>query len=183
VGNHRTGMESPVRLLDEILSDYPRIWEFYKQDEGDKGRAPKYAQRYPLPIGTLSMIIDFHGWVHFSSKLISDSAKIELSNHVRKTEVGPCPVVMYRVKWIGNNWHTLKQRNKSLSKTLGDEVIDWHTRIRVKVNDGDTYTYQTDMLCNNCSHRSVVRINDTFICVNTACKNPLTGRWLTWQQI
>jgi hypothetical protein len=181
VGNHRTGMESPVRLLEEILSDYPRIWEFYKQNDGEKARAPKYAQRYPVPIGTLSLIIDFHDWVHQSSKLISDSAKIELSNHVKKTEVGPCPVVMFRVKWISNHWHILKQRNKSLSETLGDEVTNWHTRIRVRVNDGDTYTYQTEMLCIQCVHRSVVRINDTFLCVNTACRNVMTGEWLKWQ--
>ena len=174
-------MESPVRLLDEILSDYPRIWEFYKHNDGEKARAPKYAQRYPVPIGTLSLIIDFHDWVHFSSKLISDSAKLELSNHIRKTEVGPCPVVMYRVKWISNNWHILKQRNKSLSKTLGDEVVNWHTRIRVKVNDGDIYAYQSELLCTQCAHRSVVRMNDNFICVNSACRNPLTGKWFTWQ--
>jgi hypothetical protein len=176
-------MESPVRLLDEILSDYPRIWEFYKQDQGDKGRAPKYAQRYPVPMGTLSMVIDFHEWVHFSAKLISKSTKIELSNTVRKTEVGPCPVVMYRVKWISSNWHTLKQRNKSLSQTLNEEVVGWHTRIRVKVNDGDIYAYQSEMLCPTCDHRSVVRMNDTYICVNVSCRNPITGRWLKWPVI
>ena len=171
----------PVRLLDEILSDYPRIWEFYKQDTGEKTRTQKYANRYPIPMGTLSLIIDFHDWVHFSAKLISSEAKIMLPNTDRKTEVGPCPVVMFRVKWISNNWHILKQRNKSLSKTLGDEVLNWHTKIRVKVNDGDTYSYQAETLCTHCAHRSVVRMNDSFICVNVACRNPMTGEWRTWQ--
>ena len=181
MGNHRTGMESPVRLLDEILSDYPRIWEFYKQNDGDKARAPKYAQRYPVPMGTLSMIIDFHDWVHLSSKLISDSAKIELSNHIRKTEIGPCPVVMYRIHWLSNTWQTIEQRQKSLAKTLGDEVGQWHTRIRVKVNDADIYAYDPQMICQGCNHRSVVRMNDRFICVNTACRNIMTGEWSSWQ--
>jgi hypothetical protein len=176
-------MESPVRLLDEILSDYPRIWEFYKQNDGDKGRAPKYAQRYPMPMGTLSMIIDFHEWTHYTAKLISKTIKTELPNNIRKIEVGPCPVIMFRVKWVGNNWHTLKQRHKSLAETLGDEVTNWHTRIRVKVNDGDTYTYQAETVCDNCSHRSVVRINDRFLCVNIGCRNPMSGEWLSWQVI
>ena len=169
-----------MKLLDEILSDYPRIWNFYKQDSGDKQRQPKYAQRYPLPLGTLSLILDFHKWVHESSLSLADKTGIELSNHVRKTEVGPDPVVMYRVQWLSNNWNLIEVKQKHLAKTLSGEILAWHTRIRVKVNDGDIYEYQAHTLCAQCKHRSVVRINNTFLCVNIECRNPLTGKWRTW---
>jgi hypothetical protein len=36
------------------------------------------------------------------------------------------------------------------------------------------------MLCQSCFHRSVVRMNDIFICVNVQCRNPMTGKWRTW---
>ena len=173
-------MESSVTLLDEILSDYPRIWNFYKQDEGDKARAPKYAQRYPLPIGTLSMIIEFHKWVNESATSVSKVTGIELLNHIKKIGVGPNPVVMYRIQWLSTNWHVITSKQKHISKSLSNEITNWHTRIRVKVNDGDTYAYQSTMVCNACSHRSVMRINDTFLCVNVECRNPLTGKWRTW---
>jgi hypothetical protein len=170
-----------MKLLDEILSDYPRVWEYYKHDTGDRGRAPKYAQRYPLPMGTLSMILDFHKWTHATAHLVSDTIGLELPNNVKRTEVGPDPVVMFRINWLSIVWTTVEQKQKTLAKTLGDEVGQWHTRIRVKVNDADVYTYEASTLCQGCQHRSVVRMNDRFICVNTACRNILTGEWLTWQ--
>ena len=169
-----------MKLLDEILSDYPRIWEYYKHETGERGRAPKYAQRYPVPLGTLSMVLDFHKWTHATAHLVAESVGLELPNHVRRTEVGPDPVVMFRINWLSISWHAVEQR-KSLAKTLGDEIGQWHTRIRVKVNDADLYSYESTTLCQGCNHRSVVRMNDKFLCVNTACKNPLTGEWLTWQ--
>jgi hypothetical protein len=172
---------SVVKLLDEILNDYPRVWEFYKQNNEDKERGPKHAQRYPLPMGTLSLIIDFHKWTHRTAHLVSESVGIELPNHIKRTEVGPCPVVMFRIHWLSNTWHTIEQRQKSLAKTLGDEVGQWHTRIRVKVNDADIYAYDPQMICHSCNHSSVVRMNDRFICVNTACRNIMTGEWLSWQ--
>ena len=76
-----------MKLLDEILSDYPRIWNFYKQDSGDKQRQPKYAQRYPLPLGTLSMVLDFHKWVNQSSLEVADKTGIELSNHIKRHQL------------------------------------------------------------------------------------------------
>tara|TARA_R110000868_G_scaffold74293_5_gene214774 strand:+ start:4983 stop:5501 length:519 start_codon:yes stop_codon:yes gene_type:complete len=170
-----------MKLLDEILSDYPRVWEYYKHDTGDRGRAPKYAQRYPLPMGTLSMILDFHKWTHATAHLVSETIGLELPNNVKRTEVGPDPVVMFRINWLSIVWTTVEQKQKTLAKTLGDEVGQWHTRIRVKVNDADVYTYEASTLCQGCQHRSVVRMNDRFICVNTACRNILTGEWLTWQ--
>jgi hypothetical protein len=169
----------PVRLLDEILSDYPRVWEFYKHDTSDKSRTQKYANRYPVPMGTLSLIIDFHGWVHQTTVIISSEAQLPLPKPVKKTEVGPCPSVMSKVQWMGNNWHIIKQRKKSLSQTLGGEIVDWHTKIRVKVNDGDIYSYQSAVVCGRCAYKSVVRINDKFICVNVQCRNPMTGEWRT----
>lgn len=182
MGNHRTGMESSVKLLSEILSDYPRIWNFYKQDNGEKTRTPKFAQRYPLPIGTLSMIMDFHKWVHESCKLTVDVTGIQLSQQIRKLPIGPDPVIMYRLNWLGENWNIIQHRDKIFARNLGNEILGWHTKIRVKVNDGDIYSYQTEMRCHQCSHRSVVRMNDEFICVNVACKNPISGEWLKWQQ-
>ena len=170
-----------MKLLDEILSDYPRIWNFYRQDIGEKQRQPKYAQRYPLPLGTLSMILDFHKWVNESSLSLADKTGIELSNNIRKTAVGPDPVVMYRIQWLSNNWSSIENKQKHLAKILGNEIIHWHTRIRVKVNDGDIYEYQSTILCEQCTHKSVVRINDIFLCVNVECRNPLTGKWRTWQ--
>jgi len=169
-----------LKLLDEILSDYPRIWNFYKQDSGDKQRQPKYAQRYPLPLGTLSMVLDFHKWVNQSALEVADKTGIELSNHIRKTPVGPNPVIMYRLQWLSNHWSAIENKQKHLAKYLGNEIVQWHTRIRVKVNDGDIYEYQSAVICQTCFHRSVVRINDTLICVNIECRNPLTGKWRTW---
>lgn len=170
-----------MKLLEEILSDYPRIWNYYKHDTGEKSRGPKYAQRYPVPMGTLSLIIDFHKWTHKTAHLVSESTGLELPNHVRRTEVGPSPVVMFRLQWLNNNWGNVESKRKTLAKTLGDEIIHWHTRIRVKVNDGDIYTYQSETICEFCLHRSVVRMNDKFVCVNVACRNPITGEWRTWQ--
>lgn len=177
---NRTSMESPLKLLDEILSDYPRIWNFYKQENAERDRGPKYAQRYPLPIGTLSMVIDFHKWVNETALSTSKTTGIELSNHITKTPVGPCPVVMYRLQWLSNNWNLINSKQKHLTKSLSSEVVNWHTRIRVKVNDGDIYTYHSHIVCNQCSHRSVVRMNDKFICVNVQCRNPMTGEWRQW---
>lgn len=170
-----------MKLLEEILSDYPRIWEFYKQDDGERGRGPKYAQRYPMPMGTLSMIVDFHKWVHTTARLVAETVAIELPNTVRKVGVGPDPVVMFRINWLDTNWSLIQSRQKSLAKTLGDEVGHWHTKIRVRVNDADLYAYQPETSCQSCLHRSVVRMNDKLICVNVACRNPLTGEFLTWQ--
>lgn len=170
-----------MKLLEEILSDYPRIWNYYKHDTGEKSRGPKYAQRYPVPIGTLSLIIDFHKWTHRTAYLVSSETGIQLTDIVKRTEVGPSPVVMYRLQWLNNNWGKLETQRKSLAKTLSDEVLHWHTRIRVKVNDGDIYTYESTVVCEHCSHRSVMRMNDRFICVNISCKNLLTGEWRTWQ--
>jgi len=170
-----------VKLLEEIVSDYPRIWEFYKHNTGERERSPKHTQRYPVPIGTLSMIIDFHNWTHKTVYIVRDTVGIELPNNVRKTAVGPDPVVMFRLNWLDTNWKLLESRQKSLAKTLGGEVEQWHTRIRVKVNDADIYAYQATAICAGCEHRSVVRMNDTFICVNTTCRNPLTGEFRTWQ--
>jgi hypothetical protein len=164
-----------MKMLEEILNDYPRIWEFYKNDNSEKTRAPKFAQRYPLPMATLSMIIDFEKWTHKTTLLVSSEIGIQLPNHVRKTEVGPNPVVMYRLHWLNQQWSVVENRKKSLAKTLSDDIIEWHTRIRVKVNDGNTYAYDPVLICNRCFHRSIVRFNDGYLCVNPACKNPLTG--------
>lgn len=171
-----------MRLLDEILSDYPRVWEFYKHDSTEKGRAPKFSQRYPLPLGTISMMMDFHKWTHKTTYLVAGELQQALPVPVRRTDVGPCPLVMSRVRWLSYSWEELVRKRKSLSQTLGDEVVHWHTRIRVKVNDGDVYTYESEMVCDDCSHRSVMCVNDKFVCVNTGCKNPLTGQFRTWQK-
>lgn len=164
-----------MKMLEEIINDYPRIWEFYRNDIGEKSRTPKFAQRYPLPISTLSMIIDFHTWTHKTVKLVASEIGVELPNHVKKTPVGPDPVVMFRLYWMNNQWNTIENRKKSLAKTLTDDIIGWHTKIRVKVNDGDTYAYDPVLVCHKCFHRSIMRYKEGFVCVNPACKNPLTG--------
>jgi hypothetical protein len=169
-----------MKLLEEILSDYPRVWEYYKHDTVERGRAPKFSQRYPLPLGTLSMILDFHKWTHRTAYLVAGELQQPLPVAARKTEVGPCPLVMSRIRWLDNSWDDIVRKRKSLSKTLGDEIVHWHTRIRVKVNDGDTYTYEADLICDNCAHKSVMRINDKFVCVNTQCRDALTGEFRTW---
>lgn len=173
---------SAQRLLEEIVSDYPRVWEFYKHDTNEKTRGPKFSQRYPLPVGTISMIMDFHKWTHKTTYLVAGTLQQELPVPVGRTEVGPNPLVMARLKWMSYQWDNLNRRNKSLAKTLGDEVLDWHTRIRIKVNDGDFYSYDSTIICDSCSHASVVAMNDTYICVNVACRNPLTGEWRKWQR-
>ena len=106
-----------MKLLEEILSDYPRVWEYYKHDSGDKGRAPKFSQRYPLPLGTLSMILDFHKWTHRTTYLVAGELQQALPVPVRKTEVGPCPLVMSRIRWLDYSWEDVVRKRKSLSKT------------------------------------------------------------------
>ena len=170
-----------MKLLEEMLSDYPRVWEFYRHDLNEKSRGPKFSQRYPLPIGTLSMIIDFHKWTHKTTNLVSEEIGQSLELQVRKTGIGPCPTVMYRLWWLNEQWKNVERQRKSLAKTLGNEILHWHTRIRVKVNDGDFYSYDSAVVCRQCAHASVVRMNDSFICVNIACRDPLTGAWRQWQ--
>lgn len=172
-----------MKLLTEIISDYPRVWEYYKQDTYEKSRGPKFSQRYPLPIATLSMVLDFHKWTHSTVRLVSEQTGLVLENTVRKTAVGPCPAVMYRLSWLNRHWSTLRRKQKRLAVTLGDEILEWHTRIRVKVNDGDNYAYDSTVICQFCEHASVVRMNDMFICVNAECRNPMTGEWRKWQQV
>ena len=173
-------MES-TKLIDEILSDYPRIWNFYKQNSGEKSRTPKFAQRYPLPIATLSLIVDFHKWVHESTKLVINVTGVKYKNQVRKIGVGPDPAIMSRLQWLSDNWTQIQQKNKIFARNLSNDIQNWHTRIRVKVNDGDSYVYETTMVCDACSHRSVIRLNDTYFCVNMACRNPLSGELRSWQ--
>lgn len=170
-----------MKLLEEILNDYPRVWEYYRQDLQEKSRGPKFSQRYPLPIGTLSMIIDFHKWTHKTTNLVSEEIAQPLDMNIRKIGVGPCPTVMYRIWWLNEHWRDIQNKRKSLAKTLGDEILHWHTRIRVKVNDGDLYAYDSAIVCTQCQHASVVRKNDFFICVNIACRDPMTGAWRQWQ--
>ena len=170
-----------MRLLDEILSDYPRVWNYYKHDTGDKARTPKFAQRYPLPLATLSMMLDFHKWTHKTAYLYAGALQQDLPTPPQRTETGPSPIVMVRLRWMSNNWNELNRKNKSLCKTLGDEVLYWHTRIRVKVNDGDLYSYDPIMKCTSCGNSTVVQMNDMAVCVNVACRNPMTGEWRSWQ--
>ena len=170
-----------MKLLDEIISDYPRVWEYYKQANTDRSRAPKYSQRYPLPIATLSMMIDFHKWTHATCKLVAEVVDIELPNDIKKTEVGPCPLVLYRLAWLNKNWSHIQNRQKHLSETLHVEVSKWHLRIKTKVNDGDSWHYETTMSCIHCSLKSVMRKEETYICVNSACRNPMTNEVLSWQ--
>jgi hypothetical protein len=169
-----------MKLLDEILSDYPRIWEFYRNDLQEKARGPKFSQRYPLPIGTLSMVMDFHKWTYKTTNIVAEELGQVFANEVRKTGIGPCPTIMSRLLWINSQWSNIERKRKSLARTLGDEILHWHTRIRVKVNDGDIYTYDSAMLCQQCAHASVVRMNDSFVCVNIECRDPLTGAWRKW---
>lgn len=170
-----------MRLLDEVLSDYPRVWNYYKHDTGDKARTPKFAQRYPLPLATLSMMLDFHKWTHKSAYLCAGALQQALPVSPPRTETGPCPIVMVRLRWMSHNWNELTRKNKSLSKTLGDETLHWHTRIRVKVNDGDHYSYDPAIKCTSCGNSTVVQMNDLGVCVNVACRNPMTGEWRSWQ--
>lgn len=170
-----------MKLLDEIISDYPRVWEYYKHNSTDRSRAPKFSQRYPLPIATLSMMLDFHKWTHKTSRLVADNVGIDLPNDIKRTEIGPCPLVVYRLHWLNTNWSHIQRKEKSLSETLGNEILLWHTRIRVKVNDGDTYTYEPTMICSSCTHKSIMRINDMFICFNTACRSAVSGEMFSWK--
>lgn len=172
-----------TRLLEEIISDYPRVWEFYKHHNEEKSRNPKFSQRYPLPLGTISMMVDFHKWTHNTTYLVAGTLQQDLPVTVRRTEVGPNPLVLHKLKWMMNKWDDLQRKNKSLAQTLGNEVLDWHTRIRVKVNDGDFYSYDSSIICDGCSHASVMAVNDLYVCVNVACRNPLTGEWRKWQRI
>jgi len=170
-----------VTLLKDIVSEYPRIWEFYKINDGERVKTMKHQQRYPLPIDTLSMVLDFHKWTHYTASLFSDVTGLELPNHIKKTAVGPDPVVIYKLTWIGDYWSNLENSNKHLAKTLTTEIINWQTQIKRRVNDGDIYVYLPTEVCQACFHHSVMRINDVFICVNTACRDLMTGEVRRWK--
>ena len=169
-----------AQYLDELLGDYPRIWNFYKTDYGDKGRAAKYSQRYPLPMGTLSMVLDFHKWVSSTSKLVSDVTGLPVPRNARPSEAGPDPLVIVRLHWLRNSWSSVEPK-RSLAKTLGEEIVGWHTRIRIKVNDGDVYSYTASVICTRCQNRTIMRMNDRYICVNSNCRDKFTGEWFSWQ--
>lgn len=169
-----------TKYLEELLGDYPRIWHFYKTDYGEKARAAKYSQRYPLPMGTLSMVLDFHKWVSKTAKLIAEETGLPLPKNARPSEAGPDPLVIIRLHWLRNAWSSIEAK-RSLAKTIGEEIVGWHTRIRVKVNDGDIYSYTASVICSRCQNRTVMRMNDKNICVNSNCRDPFTGEWFSWQ--
>lgn len=169
-----------TRHIDELLGDYPKIWHFYKQDYGDRGRSEKYAQRYPLPINTLSLIIDFHKWTHSTARLVSDYIGIPVPKNAKPSEAGPCPLVIVRLHWLKNSWGDV-QNHKSLARTLGGEVVQWQTKIRGRVNDGDLYSYTAAVICERCQSRTVMRVNDRYLCVNSNCRDKFTGEWFSWE--
>lgn len=169
-----------TRHLEELLGDYPKIWHFYKQNTGDYGRSEKYAQRYPLPISTLSLIIDFHKWTHATCHLVNDYTGLPVPRNARPSEAGPCPLVIVRLHWLLNCWTTI-EAHKSLSKTLGGEVVQWQTRIRSRVNDGDEYSYTAAVICHRCQSRTVMRVKDKYLCVNSNCRDKFTGEWFSWE--
>lgn len=169
-----------TRHIEELLGDYPKIWHFYKQNTGEYGRSEKYAQRYPLPINTLSLIIDFHKWAHSTVRLVGEITGLEIPRNAKPSEAGPCPLVIVRLHWLKNTW-TKVETNKSLATTLGNEVIQWQTRIRSRVNDGDLYAYTASVICERCHSRTVMRVNDRYLCVNSNCRDKFTGEWFSWQ--
>lgn len=169
-----------TRHLEELLGDYPKIWHFYKQNNGESGRSEKYAQRYPLPISTLSLIIDFHKWTHATCHLVNDYTGLPVPRNARPSEAGPCPLVIVRLHWLLNCWNTI-EAHKSLSKTLGGEVVQWQTRIRSRVNDGDDYSYTSTVICRRCESRTVMRVKDKYLCVNANCRDKFTGEWFSWE--
>lgn len=173
-------MES-VKLLDEILSDYPRVWQFYKRNDGERVRTSRHAQRYPLPIATISMVLEFHSWTHETTQLVSDVVGLVMPAPVRKTETGPCPSVMSKIKWLNNSWSDLESQQKHLAGDLHHEILGWHTRIRAKVNDADVYAYDPGKVCDVCGHASIVRMGNKLICIANDCRNKMTGEYRSWE--
>lgn len=169
-----------TRHLDQLLGDYPKIWHFYKQNLGDTSRSEKYSQRYPLPISTLSLIIDFHKWTHNTARLVSEYIGVEVPINAKPSEAGPCPLVIVRLHWLKNSWGQV-QNFKSLAKTLGGEVVQWQTKIGTRVNDGDLYSYTAAVICERCQSRTVMRVNDKYLCVNANCRDKFTGEWFSWE--
>jgi hypothetical protein len=170
-----------MKLLDEILSDYPRIWEYYKHETGERGRAPKYAQRYPVPMGTLSMVLDFHKWTHSNSKLVSEVIAIRLPCNVQPSASGPDPLVIARLVWLTKVWSNLEVVDKNLAKTLDGEVDHWSLKIRQRLQGAAPYKYLSGATCQYCATRSVVQYEDSLMCINAECRDPMTGEWRTWQ--
>jgi len=170
-----------VNLLQHIVSEYPRIWEFYKTDTSQNERRTKHAQRYPLPMDTLSMIVDFHKWTFRTATLFGEATGLEVPTFAKRAEVGACPAVISRLNWMQVSWQVLENKNKSLAKTLTNDIIIWQTRINRKVNDGEIFTYLEKEVCDTCNNNSVMRYNDYLICVNTACRNPITGEVKRWR--
>lgn len=170
-----------VTLLEELVGDYPRIWNFYKHSSDDNSRNQKYAQRYPIPMGTLSLIIDFHKWTHVTSRLVSRETGLPVPRNATPSEAGPCPLVILRLNWLSNAWTSLEAKQGNLDKTLAREVSDWHSRIRRRVDDGDTYTYTPAIYCSRCNSHAVMRVGERYVCVNGRCRDPFTGEWFSWQ--
>lgn len=168
--------------LQNILGDYPKLWDFIEGSKSSTNeRSMKYARRYPLSIDALSNIIIFHKWVNFTTSIVAEVTGLPIPRNARRADTGPCPAILERLHWLEVSWLALESKNKNLSKTLSSEIVEWQYKIARRVGQTDTYTYDTAVICANCQGRTVMRIDDKYLCVNIVCKNPMTGEWRTWQ--
>ena len=167
--------------IRELLGDYPRLWEFMDAKSPNSERSSKYARRYPLSVSLLSTAFEFHKWTHSNSKLVSEVIAIRLPCNVQPSASGPDPLVIARLTWLTKVWSNLESVDKNLAKTLDGEVDHWSMKIRQRLQGANPYKYLSGATCQHCQTRSVVQYENSLMCINAECRDPMTGEWRTWQ--
>ena len=165
------------QLLKEMLADYPRIWQHQRtmlMPDGSRGK-------YNLENGTVENIVDFQKWVISSTNQVSDLLNKQIKDAPNQTMAGPSPIVLHRLYWWIDNLDAVALKNLKVFKRLSNETHRWHGRIGIDAKSINTYSYKPDVFCKRCGNNCVIKREDTFICIDVACKNSVTGEWLMWR--
>jgi hypothetical protein len=166
-----------IKLLKSTISDYPRLWQHNRTMIDKNGKK----QSFQIESGSIENLMDFQAWIIKSSHKASDTIGVELPTYVKQTMGGPCPVVLSRLDWLVKNWYTLALKNRKLSDSLSNDLTKWHARVGVGQFQTHTYTYHAELTCKRCLNFSVVSREDTFICIDVKCQDPISKDWFSWQ--
>lgn len=168
--------------IKELIGDYPRLWEFIDAPPTHtEGSSNKHARRYPLSIGVLSTALEFNKWTIRTTNLVAEVIAIPCPRNANQSNAGPDPLVISRLNWFSKAWDTLESRDKNLAKTLDKEVEKWSWKIRSRFDGAEAYKYLSAATCQYCGSRSIVKYQDSLMCINNECRDPMTGEWRTWQ--
>lgn len=170
-----------AQVIKELIGDYPRLWEFMDAQPPHQEGSAKFARRYPLSIAVLSTALEFNRWVIQTSRLVEEVAGIPCPRNIPTSNSGPDTMVIARLNWLSKSWDALESRDKDLAKTLDKEVDYWTMKIRARFQGATSYKYLSGATCQYCSSRSVVKYENSLMCINQECRDPMTGEWRTWQ--